>query len=800
MNRMLVSTFVLLASTVSGLAAAQSDQSSSGALEEVTVTAQRREESLQSVPIAVSAFTANQLEERLVTSTIDLVKMVPNLFGHNNTGTSTANTYFLRGLGSTEQIAMLDPAVSTYVDDVIIPRQNANNYALFDVERLEVLRGPQGTTFGRNSTGGAINVITRKPGKEFGGSVSVGGGSFSKKLFRGTVDAPFSDTVLSKFSAFYVKDDGYLTNVGNGEKLNGSKNTGGRAALRVLFANEVTWDIAAEYLEADGVFVRAYLDDRDSVFTPFTTGGGTSDIVSDMINKRGLRNETSATSVTSNVQWNWGGATINAITGYRTVDQIFVLDFGDPNPAVAGVRTRATATLPQYFTFAINNDGKYDMFSQEFKATGSFNDDRVKYVAGIYFFSEDNITKAGQATGSGATGVPLALTCSTGFFGEGPIPCGAARGYSSFRDMRNKTDSIAAYAQFDWQVGDRTTLILGGRFTDDTKKLNLVATPQGAMTTADLVAAGVATKLKSSEFTPKAGINFQVNDDVMLYASGTRGFKSGGWNSRTAYRPQEFQPMQPEKTTSYELGMKSEWLNRRLRLNGNFYYATTKGLQLAYSTPGPIVGTTLSTQDNAGDIKTKGFELEVVARFNEYVDLYASLGLQDGEYTSVNARARSSCTNGGAIVNGACANPTPPLTTTGYTNAIDLTDGLSRFPEKTGNLGLNFQIPAEGLGGKFSASVELQYTGPFWTTASNAVPNLQLIPGGPFVSGATVLSTRADSFTLVNAGLVYRSSNDAWKVTVDCKNCSDKTYKISVFNGLFFGDPRRYDVSLAYKF
>ncbi len=798
MNRIIISALALLASTLSGLAGAQT-ASTSGGLEEVTVTAQRREESLQSVPVAVSAFTANQLEERLATSTIDLVKMVPNLFGHNNTGTSTANTYFLRGLGSTEQIAMLDPAVSTYVDDVIIPRQNANNYALFDVERLEVLRGPQGTTFGRNSTGGAINVITRKPGKEFGGSVSVGAGSFSKKLFRGTVNAPFSDTVLSKFSGFYVKDDGYLANVGNGERLNGSKNAGARAALRVLFNNDVTWDVAGEYIEADGVFVRAYLDNPRLMFTPFTTGGGTSDIVADMINKRGLRNTTKSTSFTSNVEWKWGGATIDAITGYRTVKQIFVLDFGDPNPAVAGVRTRATATLPQYFTFAINNDGKYDMFSQEFKASGAFND-KVKYVAGIYYFSEDNITKAGQATGSGAVGVPLTLTCSTGFFGEGPIPCGAARGYSSFRDMRNKTDSFAAYAQFDWKVADRTTLIVGGRFTDDTKKLNLVATAQGAMTTADLVAAGVATKLKSSQFTPKAGINFQATDDVMFYVSGTRGFKSGGWNSRTAYRPQEFQPMQPEKTTSYELGMKSEWLNHRLRLNGNFYYATTKGLQLAYSTPGPITGTTLSTQDNAGDIKTKGFELEVTARFNDYVDLYASLGLQNGEYTYVNPRAQSSCTNGGSIVNGACANPRPPLTSTSYTNAIDPTDGLSRFPEKTGNLGLNFHFPAEGLGGKFAASVEVQYTGPFWTTASNAVPNLQLIPGGPFVSSATVLSTRADAFTLFNAGLVYTSSNDAWKVTVDCKNCSDKVYKISVFNGLFFGDPRRYDVSLAYKF
>ncbi len=214
-------------SLVSGAAAAQTTDKPaavSGGLEEVVVTAQRREESLQSVPVAVTAFTAESLEARQVQSTIDLVRLVPNLVGHGNTGVSTANTYFLRGLGSTEQIALLDPSVSTYVDDIIIPRQNANNYAMFDVERLEVLRGPQGTTFGRNATGGAINVITKKPGTEFAGSASLGYGSFGRTSGKVSVDVPFSPTVLSKFTAFYAADDGWLKNDFNGEKLNSSTN------------------------------------------------------------------------------------------------------------------------------------------------------------------------------------------------------------------------------------------------------------------------------------------------------------------------------------------------------------------------------------------------------------------------------------------------------------------------------------------------------------------------------------------------------------------------------------------------
>lgn len=257
--------------------------------------------------------------------------------------------------------------------------------------------------------------------------------------------------------------------------------------------------------------------------------------------------------------------------------------------------------------------------------------------------------------------------------------------------------------------------------------------------------------------------------------------------------------MKSEKTWSYEAGFKSEFLDRRLRINANVYWAETQGLQLAYSTPGPIPGTTLSTQNNAGDIEAYGLELELAARVNSFVDLYASLGLQEGEYTSVEPAARSFCTNGGSLVNGGCV-PRPPATTSAYLNAIDLTDTLSRFPSSNGNLGVNVRIPAQGLGGDFRVTLEAQYTGEFFTTASNAMPNLQLIPGGPFVSSPVVYPTRASSYTLVNAALGYESGDGKWRAQVECKNCTDKDAIISVFNGLFFSEPRRVNFSLNYKF
>lgn len=776
----------IAATLASGAAFAQTAPATgSSGLEEVVVTAQRRSESLQRVPVAVSAFSAADIESRQLTSTVDLARTIPNLLGQNNTGTSTANTYFLRGLGSTEQIALLDPAVSTYVDEVILPRQNANNYALFDVERVEVLRGPQGTTFGRNSTGGAISVITRKPGEEVDGYVSVGIGSFNRQLVRGSVDLPVSEKVLTKFSGFWLEDDGWLKNQTNGEDLNGIRNYGVRGAVRLLPSDAVTWDLSAEYMVAEGVYLRSNLGERDTTHTAYTTRGATNDLVADMLAKRGLRNDTSSIGVISNLEWRINdNLTMNAITGYRAVDQEFVLDFSLARPNVTPG------------PFGLNNDGEYDMFSQEFKFLGEFGEN-LRYVAGLFYFDEDNTTKAGQTFGATATST-LTLGCSPGLYGDGNMTCGTVPGYSSWRDIGNTTTSFAVYAQVDWEFVDRWTAVLGARYTDETKEVDLRPTSYGGMTTANLKAAGIDTQLDTSIVTPKVGINFQMTDDMLLYASATRGFKAGGWNSRTAYRPQEFQPMDPEKTWSYELGMKSQLLDNRLRLNLTGFFAETTDLQLSYTTPSPLGTGVLSTQDNAGDVEVKGFEMELTAQLTEQLSAYATVGIQSGEYTKVNPSAQSFCTNGGTIQGGRCV-PTPPSTSSSYVNAIDITDDLSRLPEETIAVGMNLDFPVALTGGTLRLTAEANYNSGYWTTASNTRPDLRLEPGGPLVT-PTALDTYADSFTLLNLSLGYTSEDGHWRATFDCKNCSDEEYLSSIFNGEFYGEPRRLNGTVTYNF
>jgi iron complex outermembrane receptor protein len=769
------------ASLASGAALAQVAPTSSSGLEEIVVTAQRRVESLQKVPVAVSAFSAEEITSRQLLSTVDLARTIPNLLGQNNTGTSTANTYFLRGLGSTEQIALLDPAVSTYVDEVILPRQNANNYALFDVERIEVLRGPQGTTFGRNSTGGAISVITRKPGSEFDGYVSLGYGSYNRTLARASADMPVSDRVLTKLSGFWLEDDGWLDNQTNGETLNGVKNYGVRGAVRLLPTDAVTWDLSAEYMVANGLNLRSNFGDRDTTNTIYTTKGATNDLVADMLNKRGLRNDTDSLGLISNLEWRVNdGLTFNSITGYRSVEQEFVLDFSLARPNVTPA------------PFALNNDGSYDMFSQEFKFTGDIGE-RIRYVAGLYYFHEDNTTKAGQ-TAALSPAATLSLTCVSGLYSDGNMTCGTVPGYSSWRDIGNTTTSYAIYAQADWRFTDRFTAVLGARYTDESKEVNLRPTEYGGMTTQDLKDAGIDTKLDTSIVTPKVGLNFQATDDMLLYASATRGFKAGGWNSRTAYRPEEFQPMDPEKTWSYELGMKSQLLDDRLRLNVTGFFAQTDGLQLSYTTPSPLGVGVLSTQDNAGDVDVWGAEIELTAMLTEQLSAYATMGFQDGEYTWVNPRAGSFCRNGGTIVNGACS----PATST-YVNAIDESDELSRLPEETVALGVNWDFPIATLGGNLRFTAEVNYNSGYWTTASNATPTLRLEPNGPLVTPAA-LETYADSFTLLNLVLGYESGSGRWRATLECKNCSDEEYLASIFNGEFYGEPRRVTGTVTFNF
>lgn len=624
-------------------------------LENVVVTAQRREQNVQDVPLAISAFSEAEMERRQITEALDLVRVVPNLVGHNNTGPGSSNVYFLRGLGNTSSVTTFDPPVGTYVDDVYISRQSANNYALFDVERIEVLRGPQGTLFGRNTTGGAVNVITKKPSQDFATFLEVGTGRFDRFMGRASMDLPVSDTVLTKFSGFYQEHDGFVRSTVTAEKNNGLKSYGGRVAVRVLPTDAITWDVAGEYTSDSQLNLIRNLNAPATNNTGFTQRSGAGSLLDQARRGEGLGSQTDTLFFVSNVGIELDHATLSFITGYREETWEHIIDF-----LPTGVRGRSG--------FAIAGVQDTTQLTQEIKAVGTLYDDRLRYTAGLFYIDEDNKTDFQDLAGT-----TLQID----------------------RIMKNGTQSIAGYLQLDYALTDRLTLTAGGRYTDEEKDIGYVSRmDRGALydvSTAELIAGGIPVEQGFSEFTPKVGIEYRSSDDWLWYASATNGFKSGGWNGRGAvpHAAVSFLPFGPEKVWSYEGGFKSQFLEDTMRLNATVFWADVADLQLTSGVTNPSGGVIFLTQ-NTGEGRFRGAEIEWQWLPLNELNIYASLGLMDAAYTSIKPQPQTQVT---------------------------LASQPVRSPDVTGNLGAIYTIPAPG--GNFSVSGDASFTSDHWVAVSN---------------------------------------------------------------------------------
>ncbi len=699
-----------------------------GQLEEIVVTAERREASVQEVPIAVSAFSEEALEALQINETLDLVEVVPNLFGGNNTGLATANMYYLRAQGNDESIATFDPPVGTYVDDVYITRQNANNFTFFDVERIEVLRGPQGTLFGRNTTGGAINVILKKPGEEFGGYAELGVGRWDGFTARASVDMPFSEKVLSKFSFFHQSHDGYLSNIVDGKTYNDLDNMGFRGALRFLPNDNVIWDLSVDYMETEGANIHGQLSSAStrisrSILTPGLPAGGlylfTFAPVPFVSKGADYGNETETLAVVSNLGWDMLGGRSNLIVGYRDMDQEFLLNFpgvGDNNDDF----------------FWIDNAGEHETLTAEWKWNGSIMDGGADLVAGVYYMDEDNKTDFADYLFGG-----LFLLAD--------------------RVLSNSTKSWAAYAQADIAVGERGTLTIGARYTDEEKTLRLSDnTPLNLLTTANLVAAGIPIRLTESKVTPRIAYTHEFSEGVMGYASVTNGFKSGGWNARGS-TPGAWEPFGPEEIWSYEVGLRADWLDNTLRTNLTLFYSDLDDLQTTAATPS---GQFLTT--NAGGLEVPGLELEVTWLPTENWSIFAALGLQDAEYVSL----PEGCT-------------VPNTSYAAYDVNCNVADP-KRSPDETLTLGTTVEFDLASIGATLRPFGSMRYIGKNVVGTSN---------GG-----------KQGSTTLWNAGIALIDNDGRWEVIAECRNCSNEVYFTSNLFIPYYTPPGAWNARVKFNF
>lgn len=773
-------------------------------LQAVTVTAQRREEEAQSIPVAVTAFTTEQLAAAQVNSTLNLVRITPGMIGGNNTGLGSANVYFMRGLGNTESIATFDPPVGTYVDEIYITRQNANNYQLFDVQSLQVLRGPQGTLFGRNTTGGAIVVTNKKPSEDFGYFVEAGIGSFDRRIVRGSVDMPLSDTVLTKFSAYFVEDEGYVDNVVTGEKMNGEEAWGVRGAVEFRLSETLTWNLGADYTTQDKVSVGQWFTQRASRTTTsvgipnpeYTSrlairNGSCDNPINDyLFNRRGNCNVVETTAITSNIEWDAGWATVNFITGYRDLEQRFAIDFFDESNF---------SGLPLPFgLFAIGNIGEHKTFSQEIKLSGETGN--VKWIGGVFYLQEENATEF--------TDISTRLVPGPGFT--------TAPNIAADRRLDNETTTAAIYLQGDFTLAEDLTLTVGGRYTTEEKSIEYTRltrptpanTSFGAIyaglpgqpafvTTASLRAAGIPTSQEVNRFTPRLALAWQAQDNMLLFVSATNGFKSGGWNARDPAASLT-RPFGPEKVWSYEAGLKSEWFDRQLRFNATLYSMNVEDLQVVSGFANAAGGITFLTA-NAADMTAQGIELEVAAQLSDNFEGFANLSLSNGEYD------RGATTNGcqlSRLIPGQRYDNAGNIVAAGgriaqgrgdLANCIGPQDSPVRYPDVQGAVGGTLTIPTPSLGGDFKVSGAVSYTGRHWTDTANNDRDA--------ASGVLLGVTNVPATILLNLGVRYVAANGKWEAALDCSNCGAEYYSTSSLAGVGYpNDPRRINFRVKYTY
>ncbi len=817
------------------------DEPSRG-VQDIVVTAQRRAERSQDVPIAISAFSSEQLRAQGVSSTLELGQVVPNLISQNNTGLGSANAYYLRGLGNTETIATFDPPVGTYIDDVYISRQNANNFNLFDVERIEVLRGPQGTLFGRNTTGGAINVILAQPGDAIHGYAELGYGRFDRKLARGSIDLPLAPGFAIKVSGYWQDDDGYVQNTTTGERLNDQDSWGARLGIKGDLAPGVRYFASYTHINdesenllnflcdpnnpanCDGRFAATSLREKPASppFVGFTRIGGASPAtLSGRKANYGLGNFVKTDLVTSRFEYDFADQTLAFITGYLSQTQNYALDFYDGR---TGGPTLAAPNPPPWAnprgTFSIVQDGTNSQFSQEVKLNGQLGGGLIDYVAGVYYLKEDNRTDFADVFAASPTANLL--------LGD--------------RTLKNSTEAVAGYAQGDLNLG-ALKLTAGVRYTDETKRLrfldqrpecqvanpaitclfnrNFIVPANGStIPTAAIIPLSQQVKV----WTPRFAVNLKPTQDVLLYASATRGFKSGGWNAR-GYTPQTVLPFAPEKVWSYEAGIKSELLDRRVRANVTVYQLDVSDLQTPSGIVNPANGSISFVTRNFADYRNRGVEGELTIVPVAGLNLFVNASYADDKYIlksnqptydqygilSVVAQ-QAACRQAlaaGKIPGGANVPATQPSIANCAAGIVDAQGNIAtpvRTPKWIVALGGSYKAP---LGGGFhlTPSVSANYR----TKQQVATANFSVYTGAitgangtfPFNpnAGDLVIGSFSRGGWLVNSGVTLSFPDDRFQLSATCTNCFDEALiQSALVNTTYYNQPATWQVRLRAAF
>ena len=739
---------------------------SAAVLEEVVVTAQKVEESLQSTPIAVSAFTPNSIESKGIDNISDLADFTPNLVFDTTSpisGLSSGAVVFIRGVGNTDFSLTTDPGVGSYVDGVYMSRSAGGVLDVLDIERIEVLRGPQGTLFGRNTIGGAINITSRKPAEELQGAVEVTVGDFSRLDVRASIDVPFNEKFRSNFAISSKNRDGYVDRVLVGDELGDEDKLAFRANFVYEMSDKLDFQLSYDHTDIDEASAASQV-------VGFTPGAGTVGYglaafgsipagLADLAQYiTGPGDDRSFGTGVSGTDLDIDGLAFTANWHGENWDLKYIGAYRETN----GQFNRDPDNSPLAITETLNPDYDHEQTSHELQLTGDLMDGKIKYVAGLYAFDEE---------GTDNVFVPVFLPADDLSFGFPAV-------IRNFADVDNSSEAI--YAQLSWNATDHLAFTLGGRYTEDEKEFeytqHIAASVDGAglpvpvaavnengvLTSGLIPIVGTGSGIESNKFDEtsfKFGADYTLDDGTLLYYSYSEGFKSGGFVLRYV----EFQPspltFDPELLSTHEVGVKWQGWNDRVRLNAAVFTSDYEDAQVTFfdSLGGPITA-------NAGTVDIEGLELELTALLTDNLLFEMGYGYTDAEYTEIRNIPGLSLT-------------LDPETAT-----------LVNTPENSLNLGAEYSLPLKG-GDSVALRVDYAYKDDIFNDAQNS----------PFLF--------QESYDEWNLSLRYTSADETWSVRAFVDNVSDERYIESGdsnfglgFHEANFNRPREYGVTVKYNF
>lgn len=587
--------------SAAAVAAFVSAPSHAQALEEVVVTAQKRAQNINDVGITISAFDARAIRDLGFQQPLDVATQTPN-FSVNTLVTGIPN-FTIRGVGVNDYAINQATSVGAYVDQVYIASPAMMLFQMFDTERVEVLKGPQGTLYGRNTTGGAVLFVSKAPTKEFSASADLDIGNYGYKMVEGAISGPLADTVFARVAINSTHSDGYQESLVTGRDQGGLD--------RVSVRGIVDW------LPSDDVSVRfkAYSGQDKSDLVAFNSpgvgGNDSSTGTIDSIDGVPYRDNDSQ-GVSLVADWDLGNVTLTSVSSYDTLDRF---EHGD------------TDGLPE--------DGRIDQVlvsdikqvSQELRIASS-GEGALTWVAGVYYGRDEIVDRTDyEVTGAGFP----------------PIAFGLPSPYAAIDTLGNTYDQIskakAVFGQVEWDLSN-WHLTAGLRYTEEDKALNGVTTPwsdepgpgESGPTVSGVMFPPASYQKDFSAVSGKFGVDYRINSDALIYANVSKGFKSGGFQGTLVFSPANIIPFDEETVVAYEVGSKLTMADGRVQFNTAAFYYDYEGLQAQGTIPGGAGGVeNLFALQNIGDAEVVGLEVELTAAPTERLNFSIGAGYLDAK-------------------------------------------------------------------------------------------------------------------------------------------------------------------------